>query len=84
MKLAGKTIAILVAEGVEDLEYYVPLMLNQIIDSHKDPALCYVVWGVNRSFYNSRNCLGKDMRRRAPRTRRKALVTLSASPVSPV
>jgi deglycase len=26
MKLQGKTIAILVAEGVEDLEYYVPLM----------------------------------------------------------
>jgi protease I len=26
MKLAGKKVAILVAEGVEDLEYYVPLM----------------------------------------------------------
>jgi protease I len=29
MKLNGKTIAILVAEGVEDLEYYVPLMRLQ-------------------------------------------------------
>jgi protease I len=29
MKLAGKTIAILIAEGVEDLEYYVPLMRLQ-------------------------------------------------------
>ncbi len=29
MKLQGKTIAILVAEGVEDLEYYVPLMRLQ-------------------------------------------------------
>jgi protease I len=29
MKLTGKTIAILVAEGVEDLEYYVPLMRLQ-------------------------------------------------------
>ena len=29
MKLSGKTIAILVAEGVEDLEYYVPLMRLQ-------------------------------------------------------
>jgi len=29
MKLKGKTIAILVAEGVEDLEYYVPLMRLQ-------------------------------------------------------
>src|SRR6185369_10179349 len=29
MKLAGKTIATLVAEGVEDLEYYVPLMRLQ-------------------------------------------------------
>ncbi len=29
MKLIGKTIAILVAEGVEDLEYYVPLMRLQ-------------------------------------------------------
>ena len=28
-KLAGKRIAILVAEGVEDLEYYVPLMRLQ-------------------------------------------------------
>lgn len=26
MKLEGKTIAVLIAEGVEDLEYYVPLM----------------------------------------------------------
>ena len=29
MKLAGKSIATLVAEGVEDLEYYVPLMRLQ-------------------------------------------------------
>ena len=29
MKLSGKTIAILVAEGVEDLEYYVPMMRLQ-------------------------------------------------------
>ncbi len=29
MKLQGKTIATLVAEGVEDLEYYVPLMRMQ-------------------------------------------------------
>jgi protease I len=29
MKLTGKTIATLVAEGVEDLEYYVPLMRLQ-------------------------------------------------------
>ncbi|CAG0950271.1 partial protease I, partial [Anaerolineae bacterium] len=29
MKLRGKTIAFLVAEGVEDLEYYVPLMRLQ-------------------------------------------------------
>ncbi|MFO7585454.1 MAG: type 1 glutamine amidotransferase domain-containing protein [Anaerolineales bacterium] len=29
MKLTGKTIAILVAEGVEDLEYFVPLMRLQ-------------------------------------------------------
>lgn len=29
MKLTGKTIAMLVAEGVEDLEYYVPLMRLQ-------------------------------------------------------
>src|SRR5258706_15554997 len=29
MKLVGKTIATLVAEGVEDLEYYVPLMRLQ-------------------------------------------------------
>jgi len=29
MNLTGKTIAILVAEGVEDLEYYVPLMRLQ-------------------------------------------------------
>ena len=29
MNLAGKTIAILVAEGVEDLEYYVPMMRLQ-------------------------------------------------------
>lgn len=29
MKLQGKTIAILVAEGVEDLEYYVPMMRLQ-------------------------------------------------------
>jgi protease I len=29
MKLTGKTIAILVAEGVEDLEYYVPMMRLQ-------------------------------------------------------
>jgi protease I len=29
MKLVGKTIAMLVAEGVEDLEYYVPLMRLQ-------------------------------------------------------
>ena len=29
MKLAGKAIVILVAEGVEDLEYYVPLMRLQ-------------------------------------------------------
>jgi protease I len=29
MKLVGKVIAILVAEGVEDLEYYVPLMRLQ-------------------------------------------------------
>ncbi|PKN90864.1 MAG: type 1 glutamine amidotransferase [Chloroflexi bacterium HGW-Chloroflexi-6] len=29
MRLSGKTIAILVAEGVEDLEYYVPLMRLQ-------------------------------------------------------
>ena len=29
MKLTGKTIAIFVAEGVEDLEYYVPLMRLQ-------------------------------------------------------
>lgn len=29
MKLNGKTVAILVAEGVEDLEYYVPLMRLQ-------------------------------------------------------
>jgi protease I len=29
MKLQGKTIAILIAEGVEDLEYYVPLMRLQ-------------------------------------------------------
>jgi protease I len=29
MKLHGKTIAILIAEGVEDLEYYVPLMRLQ-------------------------------------------------------
>ena len=29
MKLAGKTIATLVAEGVEDLEYFVPLMRLQ-------------------------------------------------------
>jgi len=29
MKLAGKTIATLIAEGVEDLEYYVPLMRLQ-------------------------------------------------------
>jgi protease I len=29
MRLQGKTIAILVAEGVEDLEYYVPLMRLQ-------------------------------------------------------
>jgi len=29
MKLTGKTIAILIAEGVEDLEYYVPLMRLQ-------------------------------------------------------
>lgn len=29
MKLNGKTIAMLVAEGVEDLEYYVPLMRLQ-------------------------------------------------------
>lgn len=29
MKLSGKTIATLVAEGVEDLEYYVPLMRLQ-------------------------------------------------------
>ena len=33
MKLAGKTIAILVAEGVEDLEYYVPLMRLQEEDA---------------------------------------------------
>ena len=29
MKLTGKTIAILVAQDVEDLEYYVPLMRLQ-------------------------------------------------------
>lgn len=29
MKLTGKTIAILVADGVEDLEYYVPMMRLQ-------------------------------------------------------
>lgn len=29
MKLTGKTIAMLVAEGVEDLEYYVPMMRLQ-------------------------------------------------------
>lgn len=29
MKLEGKTIAVLIAEGVEDLEYYVPLMRLQ-------------------------------------------------------
>src|SRR4030095_5741089 len=29
MKLTGKTIATLVAEGVEDLEYYVPMMRLQ-------------------------------------------------------
>jgi len=29
MKLTGKTIAILIAEGVEDLEYYVPMMRLQ-------------------------------------------------------
>src|SRR5215831_15217342 len=29
MKLAGKTIATLIAEGVENLEYYVPLMRLQ-------------------------------------------------------
>lgn len=29
MRLAGKTIAILIADGVEDLEYYVPLMRLQ-------------------------------------------------------
>ena len=29
MKLTGKTIATLIAEGVEDLEYYVPLMRLQ-------------------------------------------------------
>ena len=29
MKLTGKTIAVLIAEGVEDLEYYVPLMRLQ-------------------------------------------------------
>jgi len=29
MKLAGKTIATLIAEGVEYLEYYVPLMRLQ-------------------------------------------------------
>ncbi len=29
MKLQGKTIAVLIAEGVEDLEYYVPLMRLQ-------------------------------------------------------
>ena len=29
MRLQGKTIATLVAEGVEDLEYYVPLMRVQ-------------------------------------------------------
>jgi protease I len=29
MKLSGKTIATLIAEGVEDLEYYVPLMRLQ-------------------------------------------------------
>ena len=29
MNLTGKTIATLVAEGVEDLEYYVPLMRLQ-------------------------------------------------------
>ncbi|NJC98878.1 MAG: type 1 glutamine amidotransferase, partial [Anaerolineae bacterium] len=29
MKLNGKTIATLVAEGVEDLEYYVPMMRLQ-------------------------------------------------------
>lgn len=29
MKLNGKTVAILVAEGVEDLEYYVPMMRLQ-------------------------------------------------------
>jgi protease I len=29
MKLSGKTIATLVAEGVEDLEYYIPLMRLQ-------------------------------------------------------
>ena len=29
MKLTGKTIVILIAEGVEDLEYYVPLMRLQ-------------------------------------------------------
>jgi protease I len=33
MKLTGKTIAILVAEGVEDLEYYVPMMRLQEEDA---------------------------------------------------
>lgn len=33
MKLTGKTIAILVAEGVEDLEYYVPVMRLQEEDA---------------------------------------------------
>ena len=34
MKLQGKTIAILVAEGVEDLEYYVPMMRLQEEGAH--------------------------------------------------
>lgn len=34
MKLTGKTIAILVAEGVEDLEYYVPMMRLQEEGAH--------------------------------------------------
>ena len=34
MKLEGKTIAILVADGVEDLEYYVPMMRLQEEGAH--------------------------------------------------
>ena len=49
MRLQGKKIAILVAEGVEDLEYYVPLMRLQEEDAEMLTAGLDLkpVWGKN-------------------------------------